>query len=205
MASKVANCDGLILLIERIDCRLDRSIRFARPTAQTYTAAMEIIIRDVTVHDLDAVLSLNQSEVPHVGSVDIERMHWFATNAHYFRVAIKDERIAAYLIGLRPGTSYASPNYLWFCDRYSDFAYVDRVAVATFGRRLGLASRLYDDFAASVPDIVEVMTCEVNLRPPNESSMRFHRQLGFHQVGSQATEGGSKEVAMLAKQLRNES
>ena len=193
-----------LFLIERIDCRLDRSIRFAPPTAQTYTVVMEIIIRDVAAQDLDAVLSLNQSEVPHVGSVDIERMHWFATNAHYFRVALKDDSIAAYLIGLRPGTRYASPNYLWFCDRYADFAYVDRVAVAEFGRRLGLASRLYDDFAASLPDTVEVMTCEVNLRPPNESSMRFHQQLGFRQVGSQTTEGGSKEVAMLAKQLRNE-
>lgn len=165
---------------------------------------MDIIIRDVVDQDLDAVLSLNQSEVPHVGSIDIERMHWFAANAHYFRVATKEDQIAAYLIGLRPGTSYASPNYLWFCDRHRDFAYVDRVAVAEFGRRLGLASRLYDDFAASVPDTVEVMTCEVNLRPPNDSSMRFHRQLGFRQVGSQITEGGSKEVAMLAKRLRDE-
>jgi len=165
---------------------------------------MGAIIRDVDNQDLDAVLSLNQSEVPHVGSVDIERMHWFAANAHYFRVVDDAGRIAAYLIGLRPGTSYASPNYRWFCERYDDFAYVDRVAVADFARRLGLASRLYADFAASAPDTVEHMTCEVNLQPPNESSMRFHRQLGFRQVGSQETEGGSKEVAMLARRIRGE-
>lgn len=163
---------------------------------------MDMIIRDVVDQDLDAVLGLNQSEVPHVGSIDIARMRWFAANAHYFRVAVESDRIAAYLIGLRPGTSYASPNYRWFCERYDDFAYVDRVAVADFARRLGLASRLYEDFAASVPESVEHMTCEVNLRPPNESSMRFHRQLGFQQVGSQTTEGGTKEVAMLAMLLR---
>jgi len=166
---------------------------------------MGIIIRDVIDQDLDAVLSLNQSEVPHVGSIDIERTRWFAANAHYFRVAVDGTRVAAYLVGLRPGTSYASPNYRWFCERYEDFAYVDRVAVADFARRLGLASRLYADFAAAVPDTVEHMTCEVNLRPPNESSMHFHRQLGFQQVGSQTTEGGSKEVAMLAMQMRRES
>jgi predicted GNAT superfamily acetyltransferase len=165
---------------------------------------MDIIIRDVVDQDLDAVLGLNQSEVPHVGSINIERMRWFVANAHYFRVAVDGERIAAYLIGLRPGTSYASPNYRWFCERYEDFAYVDRVAVAEFARRLGLASRLYDDFAAVVPESVEFMTCEVNLRPPNESSMQFHRQLGFQQVGSQTTEGGSKEVAMLVMRLRDE-
>ncbi len=165
---------------------------------------MDIIIRDVMDQDFDAVLSLNQSEVPHVGSIDIERMHWFSTNAHYFRIALLDEQIAAYLIGLRPGTSYSSQNYRWFCERYEDFAYVDRVAVAEFARRRGLASRLYDDFAASVSASVADMTCEVNLRPANESSMRFHQRLGFRQVGTQTVEDGCKEVAMLAKRLRSE-
>ncbi|MDH3435120.1 MAG: GNAT family N-acetyltransferase, partial [Gammaproteobacteria bacterium] len=100
-----------------------------------------------------------------------------------------------------PGTSYASPNYRWFSDRYDDFAYVDRVAVARFARRRGLASRLYDDFAATVPASVKLMTCEVNLSPPNEASMRFHKQLGFRQVGVRTTEGGAKEVAMLVREL----
>ncbi|MDH3374968.1 MAG: GNAT family N-acetyltransferase [Gammaproteobacteria bacterium] len=128
-------------------------------------------------------------------------MQWFALHAAYFRVAVGDDRLAAFLVGLRPGTSYESPNYRWFCDHYDDFAYVDRVAVADFARRAGLASRLYDDFAATLPDTVEFMTCEVNIRPPNESSMEFHRRMGFRQVGTQSTEGGNKEVAMLAKTL----
>lgn len=162
---------------------------------------MEFIIRDIDGPDLDAVLTLNQSEVPHVGSIDLPRMQWFAANAAYFRVAMNEDRLAAFLVGMRPGTSYQSPNYRWFCDRYDDFAYVDRVAVADFARRFGLASRLYDDFAATVPASVEFMTCEVNVQPPNESSMIFHRRLGFRQVGTQTTEGGSKEVAMLAKDL----
>lgn len=167
-----------------------------------YTATMNHAIRDVCEADLEAVLRLNQSEVPHVGSIDIERMHWFADNAAFFRVATREHQIGAYLIGMRPGTSYASPNYRWFCKRYADFAYVDRVAVAESARRTGLASRLYDDFAASVPASVEIMTCEVNIRPPNESSMRFHRRLGFDQVGSLVAGDGEKEVAMLAKNLR---
>jgi len=164
---------------------------------------MDVIMRDITDSDLDAVLSLNQSEVPHVGSVDREKMHWFAAHASYFRVATDGDRVAAFLVGFRPGTSYASPNYRWFCDRYDDFAYVDRIAVAEFARRSGFASRLYDDFATAVPDTVQFMTCEVNILPPNESSMTFHERLGFRQVGSQSYEGGSKEVAMLARNLRS--
>jgi predicted GNAT superfamily acetyltransferase len=162
---------------------------------------MELIIRDVAGEDLDAVLSLNQSEVPHVGSVDLEKMRWYAANASYFRVATSGENLAAYLVGFRPGTAYMSPNYLWFCGRYDDFAYVDRVAVADFARRSGIATRLYADFAESVPDHVAYMTCEVNIRPSNEASMDFHRRLGFEQVGSLVAETGAKEVAMLLKKL----
>lgn len=178
------------------------SIRFAHPPAQIYTVAMDVIIRDVAESDLDAILSLNQSEVPHLGGVDLPRMLWYASHASYFRVAVDGEHIAAYLVGFRPGTNYDSPNYRWFCERYDDFAYVDRVAVAKFARRHGIASRLYDDFAAVVPASVGLMTCEVNIRPPNISSMTFHERLGFRQVGSQITADGDKEVAMLAKDLR---
>ena len=163
--------------------------------------AESLIIRDVQDADLDAVLVLNQSEVPHVGSIDASRMRWFADNATYFRVAMAGNELGAYLVGLRPGTSYQSPNYLWFCDRYNEFAYVDRVAVAPVARRTGIATRLYDDFAAAMPSSVTVMTCEVNVRPPNDSSMEFHRRLGFEQVGSLVSESGAKEVAMLLKQL----
>ena len=163
---------------------------------------MEFAIIDVERSGLEAVLALNESEVPHVGKIGIEQMDWFARHAHYFRVAWSGESLAAFLVGLRPGSSYASPNYRWFCDRYDDFAYVDRVAVAADFRRYGLASRLYDDFAAAMPATVRVMTCEVNIRPPNEESMRFHDRLGFERVGTQETENGSKEVALLAKSLR---
>lgn len=163
---------------------------------------MHYDIRNVCETDLEAVLGLNQSEVPHVGSVDLERMRWFMDNATYFRVAVREDVIGAYLVGLRPGTTYGSPNYRWFCERYDDFAYVDRVAVAESARREGLASRLYADFAESVPASVEIMTCEVNVRPSNESSMRFHRRLGFEQVGSLESDDGNKEVAMLARNLR---
>ena len=163
--------------------------------------SMEYRLRNVCKADLEPILRLNESEVPHVGSIDLAKLEWFAEHAAYFRVAARGESIGAYLVGLRPGTCYASPNYRWFCERYADFAYVDRVAVAEYARRQRLASRLYADFAATVIDAAPVMTCEVNIRPPNESSLRFHRQLGFEQVGSLESEDGAKAVAMLVKRL----
>ncbi len=162
---------------------------------------MDFIIRDVATRDIDEILSLNEAVVPAVNSVPIEQMHWFAAQAAYFRVAIADDRLASFLIGLRPGVAYESPNYRWFCDKYEDFGYIDRIAVAANARRHGLATRMYDDFRASLEGEVGTMTCEVNLRPPNEASMRFHERYGFSQVGSQSTDGGQKEVALMAKTL----
>ena len=158
-------------------------------------------IFDITPAELAEVWHLNQDSVPHVGSVDLEAMKWFAANAHYFRVAKLDHGLAGYLIGMRPGLSYASPNYRWFCENYEDFGYIDRVAVSPEARRRGVASALYEDFATGLRGRVAVMTCEVNIRPPNESSMRYHEQHGFVRVGSQKTEGGKKEVAMMEKRL----
>ncbi|MGI9222916.1 MAG: GNAT family N-acetyltransferase [Woeseiaceae bacterium] len=163
---------------------------------------MSFTLRDVENSDLEAVLRLNESAVPAVGKIDLQQMRWFAANAAYFRVITHEDNIAGFLIGMRPGTDYASPNYRWFCDAYDDFGYIDRVAVAETARRHGLATRMYADFESVLPTEVIVLTCEVNTRPANESSMRFHERFGFKRVGSQATEGGTKEVALLAKELR---
>ncbi len=157
-------------------------------------------ISQIKRSDFDNVLALNEESIPHVNRIDNNELQWFSDNAAFVQVARIDDRFAGFLIGLRPGTGYASPNYRWFCDHYEDFAYVDRVAVAEWARRRGVADSLYEAFAYSQSG-VSVMTCEVNIQPPNEGSMRYHEQLGFRQVGSQRTNGGEKEVALMEKKL----
>ena len=150
--------------------------------------------------DFVEVLALNEESVPHVSSISSEELQWFFDNAAFLQVAKIDARFAGFLIGLRPGTDYASPNYRWFCDNYEDFAYVDRVAVSKWARRQGVAESLYNAFASSQSD-APVMTCEVNIRPSNDTSMLYHERMGFRQVGSQETNGGEKEVAFMEKKL----
>ena len=158
-------------------------------------------ITDIETCDLADVLDLNEASVPHVSSLTAGELAWFADNAHYFRVVRDETGVAGFLVGLRPGLPYRSLNYRWFSDNYDDFGYVDRVAVDARARRKGIASLLYDDFARTLSGKVEVMTCEVNLRPSNESSMRYHARHDFVQVGRQQTEGGTKEVALMEKKL----
>jgi predicted GNAT superfamily acetyltransferase len=132
--------------------------------------------------------------------IGVDELQWFVDNAACVRVSKIGDQLAGFLIGLRPGKQYASPNYQWFCDNYEDFAYIDRVVTATWARRRGMAEALYEAFASSQPD-APVMTCEVNIRPSNEGSMMFHTRMGFRQVGSQEIDDGKKEVALMEKML----
>ncbi len=157
-------------------------------------------ISDIEESDFEPVLALNEDSIPHVSRIGAQELRWFADNAAYVRVAKIEQKMAGFLIGLRPGTSYQSPNYRWFCQNYEDFAYIDRVAVSEWARRRGVADALYDDFNRTQSPVPR-MTCEVNTRPANEGSMKFHQRLGFRQVGSQEAEGGAKEVAFLEKKL----
>lgn len=146
----------------------------------------------------DDVLALNEASIPHVNRISREDLQWFVDYAAFVRIVKIDERLAGFMIGLRPGIDYQSPNYRWFCDNYEDFAYVDRVVVAEWARRRGVAEALYEEFARSQSG-ASVMTCEVNIRPPNDGSMHFHERLGFRQVASQEIDGGKKEVALMEK------
>ena len=157
-------------------------------------------ISKIEQSDFDGVLALNEKSIPHVNRINGEELEWFSDNAAFIHVAKIDGRFAGFLIGLRPGTGYASPNYRWFCDNYDDFAYIDRVAVADWARRRKVAESLYVTFASSQSD-APVMTCEVNTRPPNEGSMLYHERMGFRQIGSMETNGGEKEVAFMEKKL----
>ncbi len=188
--SKVVIPGGLVgrLLARRLETTLTR-----------YTSQMQIA--DFHEADLDEVLALNEAAVPHVNSLDREALRWFAANARYFRVAVIGEGLAGFLIGLQPGLEYASPNYQWFCAKHRRFGYVDRVVVSPTARRRGVASQLYDDYAATLRGFVPLMTCEVNIRPANASSMVYHERYGFVQVATQETEGGKKEVALMEKRL----
>lgn len=52
--------------------------------------------------------------------------------------------------------------------------------------------------APGVP-VAFVLTCEVNLEPPNPHSLAFHHRLGFTQVGEQVTTRGTVRVALLVR------
>ena len=70
-----------------------------------------ISLRRAEESDLEHALCLNEASVPAVNSIDLGQMRSFAERAAYFGVAERDGQFAGFLIGMRPGTTYASPNY----------------------------------------------------------------------------------------------
>ena len=156
-------------------------------------------IRDVDLDDLPDVLALNERSVPSMNSLTMERMRWFADTAAYFRVAESSGSIAGFLICMAPEAPYRSPNFLWLQERYRDFLYIDRVAVSAQFRRQGIAGTLYRDAAATDSSRFRMLACEVNLRPRNPESLRFHERYGFEPVGTQ--DHGDVEVQYMIRSL----
>ncbi len=166
---------------------------------------MNIEIRRVRSADLPAVLALNKQALPHVGDVDLTQFHWFAENAAYFKVGVQGDQLAGFLIGLTPEAPYGSPNFRWFSARFTKFMYIDRIVIEDRYQRLGLGRRFYADLESESRGRAAMLSCEVNIEPPNPQSMAFHEELGFGIAGEQETEGGAKRVAMMIKTLQSDA
>ena len=146
------------------------------------------LLRPITPADHAEVLALNERHVELLGLAD--------------RAAVIEHGggFAGFVLTFRSGTAYDSVNYRWFTERYGDFYYLDRVVVHESYRRLGLGSQVYDELEAHGRQLASVLALEVNLDPPNDASLAFHRGRGYTRVGEQ--EAGGHVVELMVKRLR---
>ena len=160
-----------------------------------------MVIRTWNETDLPSLQALNAAAVPAVNGLSAPALSDLLAAAIVAPVVVDaSDRPVGFAICLPEGLNYASDNYRWFSAMYPEFAYIDRAVVAAEQRGLGLGGRLYDAVEAAVSGRTR-LTCEVNLDPPNPGSLRFHQGRGFTEVGRQTTEGGAKQVILLAKQV----
>ncbi len=157
-------------------------------------------IRPATTADFDAILALNEESVAALSPLTPERLAALDACAALHLVVEDDARVIAFLLALREGATYDSPNYRWFALRYERFLYVDRVVVASAARGRGAGALLYRDvFEFAATHAVDLVTCEYDVEPPNPASERFHARFGFREVGRQQLDGG-KLVSLQAAQ-----
>lgn len=164
-------------------------------------------LRPLTPTDHERVLALNNSAVPAVNELDGAALDQLAQWAELALVVVDDrDEIGGFLLCLPgPGAPYGSANYRWFSDRYQSFLYVDRVVVDPAVKGGGVGRRLYRAAVDHGTGRFEHFTAEVNLRPRNVESLRFHERLGFERVGEADTEGGEKRVVYLRRSLSSDA
>ena len=158
-------------------------------------------IRETTAEDLHAALALNNGSVPAINELDAAELERLLGMAALALTAEVDGAFAGFCITFPPRIDYASLNYGWFSRNYDDFVYLDRIAVDPKHRRLGIGKAFYSGVVERFTGVYAHLLCEVNLRPRNEPSLRFHHSIGFREVGQQDTDGGNKTVSLLALKL----
>ena len=156
------------------------------------------VVRDLRADEHGAALAINEANTPAVGSLDGERLQHLVAQCSIALAAEVGGELAGFCLVLAPGADYGSVNYRWFAARYDDFAYLDRVAVDERHRDRGIGTALYAEVERRTT--ARWFLLEVNLRPRNDGSLRFHQRLGFVEVGQQETPYGAR-VSMLAKDL----
>ena len=161
-----------------------------------------ITIRAYAPADLPALHAINEQGVPGVSRETIDSLGKWVSLSECL-VAVDDTaRPIGFLNLVPPGTAaYTSDNLRWFEARGGNVNYVDRIAIdaSVRGQRIGEA--LYEAAFAACAGRYDGIGCEVNRLPPNPGSLRFHKRLGFEEVGGQAFVPGEKEVIYLERKL----
>lgn len=156
-------------------------------------------ISRVSPQDEAAILALNNEHAAELSWLELERLSFLLGEAFYVR---RIGTLEAFIMTFDQNAAYDSPNFLWFRERYPRFVYVDRVVVAAQARGRGHARRLYEDLFGEVARAGHsIVTCEVNVEPPNPASDAFHAALGFAEVGDAVIHGGKKTVHYYLRQI----
>jgi predicted GNAT superfamily acetyltransferase len=159
----------------------------------------------MTARDLPAVLALNNAHAVETSFLTPDRL---AALHRASCVALVADGVGAagpagFVLTLHEGAAHDGDNFAWFRRRRRRFLYVDRIVVAPQARGLGLAARHYAAvFAAAADSGRDLVCCEVNSRPPNPASERFHSRRGFFVLGEADTPDGAKTLRYMGRRLR---
>lgn len=162
---------------------------------------MELSFRAFVASDTAAVLRLNAESVAVLSPLDVDRFQWLNAMTCLHLVAEDSGGVIGFLMAFSDGVPYDSVNYQWFATRFKRFVYIDRVAVSSAYRGVGVGRQFYQqaEAYAATPGMAWLV-CEVDVEPPNPGSLAFHARLEFVEVGCHMGTVG-KVVSLQARSI----
>jgi len=131
---------------------------------------------------------------------DEDRLTWVLQRAAYAR-QINDAQ--AILVGYGYDVDYPGhKNIEWLSGHVENFFYIDRIIVDSSAQGKGYGRLLYEDFErVALSKGYTNLACEVNIKPDNPGSHRFHLNMGFKAIGEQAYTDYDAAVRYYAKAI----
>jgi predicted GNAT superfamily acetyltransferase len=154
-------------------------------------------LRPITPADHDDVVALNERFVHLTAPMDQARLAGFVAASDRADVIDVDDAFAGFVITFAAGAAYDGTHFGWFAERYDDYCYLDRIVIHEDFQRRGLGTFVYDEVEGTCAK--PLLALEVNIEPPNEPSLAFHRARGYVEVGQQDSEG--HRVSLMTKTL----
>jgi len=160
-----------------------------------------MIFRPPLPADIPAFVALNAGVVDVTSPMDAARCAGLLALAEGTLVAEEAGEVVGFVLAMYQGAGYQNDNFQWFTDRLNNFVYVDRIVIGAAGRGKGLGTKLYGALAEQAQAKgALVMAAEMDIEPPNETSLAFHKARGFVPLGTRTYESG-KVVSMQVKGL----
>ena len=159
--------------------------------------------RNIEIADLARVLEINNANTPGVSELTLSELETDIKNClHALAIDNEHGEVCAFCITFAPDAPHAGVNHQWFAERYKSFVYLDRIAIDSNHQNRGLGALLYQTVEQRMLESAEhsLLCCEVNLEPPNPGSLRFHKRIGFTELG-QRTFNDFNRVSLLGKNI----
>jgi predicted GNAT superfamily acetyltransferase len=145
---------------------------------------IKLIGDDLSIAELDNIYKINQANVPEVGSIaNISEFQKLLFMGSFNLIAKIDDEVTGYIVCFRENSAYKSLNYKFFSESISSFLYIDRVAIKDTYRHQGIGMKIYEQVFNKAIELGLPVVCEVNTKPINEPSLKFHAKLGFKECG----------------------
>lgn len=123
------------------------------------------------------ILRMNQEFVHWLSPLDENGLTDLLELAHYKKQIHEADGV---LIGYAHDVNYDHKNLKWLRARFDEFFYIDRIILNANAQGKGYGRQLYADFEAEarIRGLARLV-CEVNTKPNNPGSHKFHETLGF--------------------------